>query len=779
MALFRQHGAPTLFCTLSSAEFDWNELAQQIYQTKTRKKVSLAFIKSQTQAWKNKLISENVVQSTIHFSKRTDKIMSILSNLELFQHNDIMYKTSSYFFRVEFQARGAPHIHCMLWLKGENGEVPPTLYSDEDSREENLKSIASFGSSIISSSSQDVCCDVHSNFTDKCDNCNKLKQDVEHYQTHSHKHSCLKRKMIRILENEGHGRLDGKRKDDELLVTACRYNFPKNPIDRTEMILGFSKDHDKKEVKSAKEDYAKIRKYLLRITHGENFKETEKWSNFIQMDFYEFLYEVGMFKDGEDTNDEDAKLRARARYLVALKCEVKSTGLLLLKRNTYDVFTNNYNKKLIQIHQANQDVQYITDEYAVAEYISDYCTKLESGQTALLKSINEEATASGESNKDTIKKLAKALDKGRECGIQESVYRTLGLCMTKFSEIVKFINTNHPYQRDGLLKANLDELPQGEPIFHNSIHEYYQDRPKNSDNDDTDWESMTLAEFIANYTIYKSKPSTVNAIKLLNKRGYITKRGKECVIRYYLRYENEIDYYRALCILFLPFRNEMRDIHAKDPQLLYKENESAIELIRSHFEKHKKLVEAIQEVEDKKQDHEDDDEDDENGNFIDDETTTEDELRDFNNFVKNQARNQIRQYNEGKEKMKDDDYKKLVKSLNNQQRKIFDDFVERIIDPEELDPFYLYIGGEAGTGKSFLLKLMIEAVNKLPNYSGQSLDKPFSITIAPTGCAAYIVNGSTIESALGIQPQKRKSYVSANASRNSNLRFLYEDLKVP
>ena len=129
--------------------------------------------------------------------------------------------------------------------------------------------------------------------------------------------------------------------------------------------------------------------------------------------------------------------------------------------------------------------------------------------------------------------------------------------------------------------------------------------------------------------------------------------------------------------------------------------------------------------------------------------------------------------------MKDDDYMKLVKSLNNQQRKIFDDFVERIIDPEELDPFYLYIGGEAGTGKSFLLKLMIEAVNKLPHYSGQSLDKPFSITIAPTGCAAYIVNGSTIESALGIQPQKRKSYVSANASRNSNLRFLYEDLKVP
>ena len=71
-----------------------------------------------------------------------------------------------------------------------------------------------------------------------------------------------------------------------------------------------------------------------------------------------------------------------------------------------------------------------------------------------------------------------------------------------------------------------------------------------------------------------------------------------------------------------------------------------------------------------------------------------------------------------------------------QQRKIFDDFIERIHDPVDTNPFYLYIGGEAGTGKSFLLKLMIEAVKRLKNYSGQSLEKPFCITIAPTGVAA-------------------------------------------
>ena len=109
-------------------------------------------------------------------------------------------------------------------------------------------------------------------------------------------------------------------------------------------------------------------------------------------------------------------------------------------------------------------------------------------------------------------------------------------------------------------------------MFHNSIHDYYQDRPKNSNEDDTDWEMMTLAEFVSQFTVYKNKPSSKNAIKLQNRRGYLIKRKNECVIRYFLRYEHEKEYYRALCILFLPFRNEMADIHLRDVEELRTEN---------------------------------------------------------------------------------------------------------------------------------------------------------------------------------------------------------------
>ena len=50
--------------------------------------------------------------------------------------------------------------------------------------------------------------------------------------------------------------------------------------------------------------------------------------------------------------------------------------------------------------------------------------------------------------------------------------------------------------------------------------------------------------------------------------------------------------------------------------------------------------------------------------------------------------------------MEEDQYLEMIQMLNVQQRKIFDDFVHRLYDSPEDDPFYLYIGGNAGKPKS-------------------------------------------------------------------------------
>ena len=786
MATLRQQGAPTLFCTFSCAEFDWNSLAQSIFQTINKSKISMEEIKQMSAAKKNKLVSENVTQSTIHFAKRTDKLMSLLNDGGIFLHDEKDYKVDSYFYRVEFQARGAPHIHCVFWLKDKDGNKPPSMWNEENKSDADLGGqIASFCDSIMSGSSTSMNCEIHAVFDYSCKDCIDGKNLVEKYQSHKHTFSCRKKgKKIRILAAEGHGRLDKKKVGEEILASVCRLRHPKYPIDKTEFVHGFSQDVDENVLKEAKKDYQKVRKYLLRLTHAETFKESEEWKKFKKMTFEDFLFEVGMFRD-ERTRDDPIEIeQARKRYLTALRCEVKSSGMVVLKRNTSDIFTNNFNKMLIKLHQANQDIQYISDEYAVAEYITNYLTKNESGLSSLLKNINDEALKEGENVLVTIKKLGKALDKGREMSVQEAIYRALGLTMAKFRDVVRFINTNHPERREGLLRSNLEELDDDEKIFHNSLHDYYQIRPTDEDDDDIvnndeekekGWEDQCLADFVAKFNIAYRKEK--NVIKLQDDKSYISKRIRPAVLRYYLKYDNEEEYFRALCILFLPFRNEMKDIHSKDVTKLYKDNKDLIEENRQVYEKHRTMIDLIEEV-GKDREEECDDMEEIDSPYIDEETTAEEEIKDFEKKLKAEAQKMMTNYNAGSSLMEENDYLEMISKLNEQQRNIFDDFVERINCDQEGNSFYLYIGGNAGTGKSFLLKAMINAAKKRGKRSGAELDKPISLTIAPTGVAAYLVNGTTIESALGIQPTKDRAYVRNQPSRNSNLRFLYEDLKV-
>ena len=153
--------------------------------------------------------------------------------------------------------------------------------------------------------------------------------------------------------------------------------------------------------------------------------------------------------------------------------------------------------------------------------------------------------------------------------------------MTKSSVKVKYLSTTHPNFRDGLLKGKLKNLDDKESIFHNSPHQYFENRPKESINQDiidydeeelvdNYWEDLSLAEFWSKYDIiYTKSPPTrkkgkTKMIPLINKKGYIRRRSEMAILRYYLNYTNDEDLACGLLILFLPFRDEMKDIHTKD-----------------------------------------------------------------------------------------------------------------------------------------------------------------------------------------------------------------------
>ena len=58
---------------------------------------------------------------------------------------------------------------------------------------------------------------------------------------------------------------------------------------------------------------------------------------------------------------------------------------VILKRTLKERFVNNYNPHFILAWQANMDIQFCTDIYAVVTYITDYLTKGESKFEKLLE----------------------------------------------------------------------------------------------------------------------------------------------------------------------------------------------------------------------------------------------------------------------------------------------------------------------------------------------------------------------------------------------------------
>ena len=141
---------------------------------------------------------------------------------------------------------------------------------------------------------------------------------------------------------------------------------------------------------------------------------------------------------------------ANKRYENALSPSIKGNGAILMKRETKDVLTNYFNPHIMKVHEANPDLQVVSDPYAYAEYICDYLTKGETGMSKVLQAISNEGPDL--SQMQLLNKLASTLVKHREVSIQEATYRLLGLPMIKSSVKVKYVNTCHPDKRDGLSK---------------------------------------------------------------------------------------------------------------------------------------------------------------------------------------------------------------------------------------------------------------------------------------------------------------------------------------
>ena len=161
MAMLRQLGCPTLFLTLSCAEYEWLTLLKEIVETVERRKVSQDYIENLPAKEKNRLISENVVITTLHFQKRIDKLFALMKH-DFFVGT---YKNLSCFYLLlqgGVSAAGLP-AYALVWLKDQYDKDTPNLWVNCDDKEEvnineseiqrRLNKVEEFADQIVSTSS--------------------------------------------------------------------------------------------------------------------------------------------------------------------------------------------------------------------------------------------------------------------------------------------------------------------------------------------------------------------------------------------------------------------------------------------------------------------------------------------------------------------------------------------------------------------------------------------------------------------------------------------------
>ncbi len=742
-AMIRQLGKPTWFCSFSAAETRWIHLIKILGRLIDNKDYTDEEVKQMTWQKKSELIQKDPVTCARNFEHM----------VQLFIHNFI--KSSShpigevvdFFYRVEFQQRGSPHIHGLFWIKN-----APEYGKDTD------EDIAKFVDSYVS-------CKADPNDL----------TDLVNLQRHKHSKTCKKR---------GHA--------------VCRFNFPLPPMPRTMILEPLCEtDLDENVADILKKALERIRTLLDSIKADET------------MTFVEFLGKLDL---------------SEQQYIKAIRLSLKHSTLLL-KRSPAEIRINCYNPHLLKAWQANMDIQFVLDPYACAVYILTYITKGQRGMSKLLRKACEEAK---EGNKNIVNKVRHIGNKflnAVEISAQEAVYLVLQMPLRRSSREFQFINTSDPDERTFLLKSmdKIKELPDNScDIESDNIIKRYQRRPKQLEN-------LCLADFVAWYNCksegndhIKAKPNSSLADVYLPEnnvddnldddlsdleqtsekdeyemKGGITliKRQKPRIIRS-VRFNKNKDpenFCREQIMLYTAWRNETTDL-LKDFQTYQDRFEvlkDVIEQNRKQYEHHTEtLDQAVQDIESEESStvvapnaQYRDEQDKEIGSKASELFGCFDPGKD-KQHVEYDLINDIGIYprtNDDEEllvkRLKDADFRKLVQSLNIEQKEFFYHVLNSVKTGKV--PLRLFLSGGAGVGKSTVTNALYEALIRYLNALPENNPDDVSVLkVAPTGKAAFNIRGNTLHSAFKIPANRGFNYCTLDRDRLNTIRSQLQRMQV-
>lgn len=118
-AMIRQLGKPTMFLTLSANEIRWPKFLDLL--NKLSKRYPGLNGETLNRSQRCTLVSEDPVTCCVYFQKLVNCIMSMLRSKQSYNPFG-RYRVLDFFIRIEFQHRGSPHAHILLWLNDDPQE---------------------------------------------------------------------------------------------------------------------------------------------------------------------------------------------------------------------------------------------------------------------------------------------------------------------------------------------------------------------------------------------------------------------------------------------------------------------------------------------------------------------------------------------------------------------------------------------------------------------------------------------------------------------------------
>ncbi|GFW62552.1 ATP-dependent DNA helicase [Trichonephila clavipes] len=192
-AQIRQFGFPSIFMTLSAAENRWFDLIKHLVHIHENRILTESEFETMTTTARNKLISNDPVTCALYFEHKVKELWKTFSCTEG-PFGKLVIK--HFYQRTEFQQRGSPHFHVLLWLEG-----CPRFDGN------NAPEVEAFIDTLI------TCSGEHS---------------FSGLQRHKHTFTCLKKT---------------RRQDNEY----CRFNIPFFPMDRTRILLPLALEDEQRD----------------------------------------------------------------------------------------------------------------------------------------------------------------------------------------------------------------------------------------------------------------------------------------------------------------------------------------------------------------------------------------------------------------------------------------------------------------------------------------------------------------------------------------------------